>query len=239
VNVSAIRIDASALSARTRRWLRLLRAFVVVGGTIILSVSLLTDDDVVPESPPIAASPAPDSPGSDPGPEPVAVIRPEPVHIRAASIGVDASLVPVGILEDDVMEVPEDVATIGWYDPQRDDATGEGLGVIPGVQGTAVLAGHVDSRSQGRGALYRLRDLRVGDVIEVDHADGTSTVWIVTEVIRYPKVDLPYHEVFTWSGDPRLALITCGGEFDRTERSYTDNIVAYAEPLAGSDGSPA
>ena len=100
----------------------------------------------------------------------------------------------------------------------------------PGQRGTAVLAGHVDSRTQGRGALYELRDLAIGDPVEVVLADGTVQRWRVTAVRQYPKATLPYDEVFTRAGAPRLALITCGGEFDRTERSYLDNIVAYAEP---------
>jgi hypothetical protein len=236
MNLDAIRPGSPARSRQARRWLRITRTALLVGAIVAISVSLLTGEEPVAETSAVTASRAPRAP--QPRTEPVATIRAEPIHVRAASIGVDASLVSVGILDDDVMEVPVDVATVGWYDPDRDPETGAGLGVIPGVQGTAVLAGHVDSRTQGRGALYRLRELRAGDLIELDHADGTATTWRVTEVHRYPKATLPYHEVFTWSGRPRLALITCGGEFDRTERSYTDNIVAYAEPLDGSDGSP-
>lgn len=153
--------------------------------------------------------------------------RPAPLAVRIAAIGVDAPIVPVGLEDGGEMEIPERVAEIGWYDP-------DGLGVVPGTTGTAVLAGHVDSRTQGRGALYDMRDLRTGDTIEVDLDDGTTQRWRITEVIQYPKVDLPLTEIFTWAGPERLALITCGGEFDRTERSYTDNLVVYAEPLGAS-----
>ena len=30
------------------------------------------------------------------------------------------------------------------------------------------------------------------------------------------------------TADPQLRLITCGGSFDRSVRSYRDNIVVYA-----------
>ena len=165
------------------------------------------------------AAPPPPPPDGDPAVAP----RVAPVGVRAPSIDVDAPVVPVGILPGDVMEIPDDVDDLGWYDP-------DGLGVAPGQRGTAVFAGHVDSRTQGRGALYELRDLAIGDPVEVVLADGTVQRWRVTAVRQYPKATLPYDEVFTWAGAPRLALITCGGEFDRTERSYLDNIVAYAEP---------
>jgi hypothetical protein len=160
--------------------------------------------------------------------EPVASGSPaDPLHVRIGSIAVDAPLVPVGLEDDGAMEIPERVAEIGWYDP-------DGIGVVPGAQGTAVLAGHVDSRSEGRGALYDLRDLRVGETIEIDHADGTMQRWLITDVIQYSKDVLPLEEIFTWAGPSRLAVITCGGEFDRTARSYTDNLVVYAEPLLDS-----
>ena len=237
MNLSKVGSGSTARAPSARRRLRFTRSLLVLAAIVALGVWLPTGEAPVEDTPPVIAAPV--RPVPERAPEPAPALRVEPVHIRAASIGVDASLVPVGILDDDVMEVPEDVATIGWYDPQPDPETGTGLGVIPGVQGTAVLAGHVDSRTQGRGALYQLRELRVGDIIELDHADGSATTWRVTEVIRYPKATLPYHEVFTWAGPPRLALITCGGEFDRTARSYADNIVAYAEPLDGSERSPA
>lgn len=244
MRVGDLRTDRIARSSSARRRIRLGGAFLLV---VLLAVLLVVAIDSLVTSGSYTDASSTSTPATAPQPAPQPrvpvegpAVRPSPVQIRVLSIGVDAPLVQVGILEDDVMEVPDDVATIGWYDPDPDPVSGAGLGVIPGVTGTAVLAGHVDSRTQGRGALYELRRLAVGDTIEVDHADGATTIWQVTDVIRYPKATLPYHEVFTWGGPPRLALITCGGEFDRTARSYDDNIVAYAVPLvAPSPSTPA
>jgi len=192
-------------------------ALAVRGGTLAEDVTGPAETAA-----PGIARPAPTLPEADPDPEDL--IRPVPLHVRIGAIRVDASVVRVGLEDDGAMEIPERVAEIGWYDPDE-------LGVTPGAPGTAVLAGHVDSRSQGRGALYDLRNLRVGEIIELDLSDGTSQQWRISEVIQYPKDELPFSELFVWSGPPRLVVITCGGEFDRTERSYTDNIVVYAEPL--------
>ena len=204
-----------------------------VAGTAPTTVTPDRRDDTTPDT----------TPGTDPGtdpdagtsdtapdatpqaPPPALPARPTPLAVRIGAIAVDAPVVPVGLEDDGAMEIPERVAEVGWYDP-------DGLGVVPGTTGTAVLAGHVDSRTQGRGVLYDLRDLRTGDTIEVDLDDGTTQRWRITEIVQYPKVDLPLADIFTWAGPERLALITCGGEFDRTERSYTDNLVVYAEPLA-------
>jgi len=196
----------------------------------VMSLVWLVNDSSRDEElaePVVQTAPVTPPPSPEPTPE-VVVERAVPLHVRIASIGVDAPLVPVGIEDDGAMEIPEDVREIGWYDPDA------GLGVVPGSVGTAVLAGHVDSRSQGRGALYDLRDLRAGDTIEIDLSDGTSQAWLITDVIQYPKDVLPYDELFVWSGPERLAIITCGGEFDRTSRSYTDNIVVYAVPVSAA-----
>lgn len=213
-----------------------LAAFVAGGASVgVLGLSLI----IVPElgdpsradgtGQPVEAPPAPAiTPRTGPEPEgpaePAEPVRAVPLQVRIGTISVDAPLVPVGLEDDGAMEIPHRVAEIGWYDP-------DGLGVVPGQTGTAVLAGHVDSRSQGRGALYDLRDLQVGETIEVDLDDGTVQRWLITDIIQYPKDVLPLEEVFTWAGPSRLVLITCGGEFDRTARSYTDNLVVYAEPL--------
>jgi len=212
-----------------------LGAFVASATIVgVLGLSVVVGPDRTPPSAPTeAAAPAPVGPVTPPAeaepapPEPEVLERLVPLQIRIGAITVDAPVVPVGLQEDGAMEIPERVAEIGWYDP-------DGLGVSPGSAGTAVLAGHVDSRRQGNGALFNLRDLTVGETIELDLHDGTIQRWIVTQVTQYPKDDLPLEEVFTWAGPPRLAVITCAGAFDRTERSYTDNLVVYAEPLGAS-----
>jgi len=183
---------------------------------------------VIEAAPEPAPAPAPAPLPVEPPPivEPEVVTRPLPLQVRIGTIAVDAPIVAVGLEPDGAMEIPDRVAEIGWYDP-------DGLGVVPGSTGTAVFAGHVDSRSQGRGALYDLRDLRVGEIVEIDLDDGTTQQWRITDVIQYPKNVLPLEDIFTWAGPSRLAFITCGGPFDRTARSYTDNIVVYAEPFAG------
>jgi sortase (surface protein transpeptidase) len=150
--------------------------------------------------------------------EPVAA----PTAISLPSLGVDASIVNVALEDDGGMEIPDDVSTAGWYE----------LGVAPGeASGTAVIAGHVDSESQGRGAFWDLRRMEVDDVITVDHADGSTSEWRVVARTTYPKEELPIADIFTRFGDPRLVLITCDGYFDRSARSYSDNVVVYTVPV--------
>ena len=182
------------------------------------------------------AEPAPAAPVERPAPrvaEPEEPAEPPlPLTLRIGSIAVEAPVVSVG-LDGTEMEIPDDVNEVGWYDP-------DGLGVRPGTSGTAVFASHVDSRTQGRGVLFELRRMRAGDLMEIDLEDGTTQRWRVTEVVQYPKVAMPMGDIFVWSGPSRIAVITCGGEFDRAQRSYTDNVVVYAElaDAAPGEGSP-
>jgi hypothetical protein len=144
-----------------------------------------------------------------------------PVHLRIDRIGVDHPIVPVGLETDGTMEIPEDVLELGWYEP----------GVRPGEDGSAVLSGHVDSRTQGRGAFFELGRLDVDDLVVVTTRDGSEQQWRVVARTRYPKDELPIEELFVWGGDEqRLVLITCGGDFDRSTRHYTDNVVVHAVP---------
>lgn len=163
--------------------------------------------------------------GTAPTPEPTATAATSagsqpPVRIRIDAIGVDASVVPVGLEAGGEMEIPQDIQTVGWYEP----------GIAPGAAGTAVLAGHVDSRRQGRGAFFDLRALDIDDVISVDHRAGEVTHWRVTGRTTYPKQELPIADIFTRFGPTRLVLITCGGSFDSDTRHYTENVVVYTQP---------
>jgi hypothetical protein len=42
----------------------------------------------------------------------------------------------------------------------------------------------------------------VDDIIEVEHADGTTSEWRVVARRSYPKEELPIADIFTRFGDP-------------------------------------
>jgi hypothetical protein len=51
-------------------------------------------------------------------------------------------------------------------------------------------------------------------------------------VQQHPKDAFPTERVYGNTDAPELRLITCGGEFDRDERSYRDNIIAFARIIS-------
>ena len=80
------------------------------------------------------------------------------------------------------------------------------------------------------GVFRRLTDLDGGEEIRIGFGDGTTRRFEVTERVQYDKDELPVDELFDRSVDPVLTLITCGGSFDSSNRSYEDNIVVRAVP---------
>lgn len=140
----------------------------------------------------------------------------EPTRVRIPAIDVDAELVALGLNDDQSMETP-DFGLAGWYD----------LGPLPGRPGPAVIAAHVDS-VDGPDVFFRLQDLEVGDEITVDHATGGSTTFVVEDSEQQLKEELPIERIWNDTDEVVLRLITCGGDFDREERSYRSNVIVYA-----------
>ncbi|MGW5648766.1 class F sortase [Saccharopolyspora sp. NPDC003752] len=169
------------------------------------------DADSTP--PPIAAAgPVP------PGPVTAAPGDPHPTGIAIPAIRVASTLVPLGLNGDGTVQVPpiEKPGQAGWYDG------GPGAGEI----GPFVVLGHVDSYTEA-GVFYRLRDLRPGDQIQVDRRDGSRVTYVVDRAERFAKDRFPTEAVYGDVARPEIRLITCGGNFDETRRSYEDNLVVF------------
>jgi LPXTG-site transpeptidase (sortase) family protein len=145
---------------------------------------------------------------------------PAPTSISISRLDVDgAPVVDVGVEENGDMELPGAEA-VGWY---RFNAK-------PGQEGSSVLAAHINYN--GTNGVFRyLSKVEIGDRVVVGFEDGSSSEFEIVEVARYDKQELPIDRIFAKTGGPILTLITCGGSFNRSLRSYEDNFVAYAIPV--------
>jgi LPXTG-site transpeptidase (sortase) family protein len=142
-----------------------------------------------------------------------------PQRLQIPSLGLDAPVVPVGLEGDGSMQIPGATES-GWYWP----------GTAPGAQtGSAVIAAHVDYAGQ-RGVFFDLRTVEVGSEISVLDEQGVPLRYVITERFQVDKDLLPIDELFRANGSHTLTLITCGGGFDASSRSYADNIVVRAVP---------
>jgi Sortase domain len=151
---------------------------------------------------------------------PAPLPRSQPVRVDIPVIGVRARVIPLGLNPDGTVAVPPLTAPFltGWYD----------RGPAPGEPGAAVLLGHVDARSVGPAVFYRLGDLRPGDRIFIELADGRTAVFQVSSVALYLKTAFPTDRVYGYTAWPTLRLVTCGGTFDQRTGHYLGNIVAFA-----------
>jgi hypothetical protein len=147
----------------------------------------------------------------------------QPTGLRIARLGVDAPVNAYGVDENRQMAVPENVTDVGWYK----------FGPTPGAPGSAVLAAHVDLYGQGPGVFFELQTMDEGDVVEVLYDDGSSAEFRVVARTVYQKDALPLDTIFSRQGASVLTLITCGGGFSRSSRTYDSNVVVYAVPMGG------
>jgi hypothetical protein len=140
-----------------------------------------------------------------------------PVRLRIPALGLSSPLQRLDLQADGTVAVPERADIAGWYE----------RGPRPGQAGPAVILGHVDSRD-GPGIFLDLARLSSGAVVKVDRADGSTVTFKVTKVSRVAKTRFPTDLVYAPTLEPTLRLVTCGGSFDETRRSYRDNVIAFA-----------
>ena len=212
-----------------RRSSRRLAAAVVLGAGLV-AVGVGTTGLTVSALSPAHAAPLPARPAPIPAPTgrtvaPASVATGQqaarPVSLSIPSIGVRTRLIHLGVNRDGTLQVPSSTAVAGWY-------TGSPR---PGMVGSAIIAGHVDSRT-GPGIFFWLRTLRPGDRIYVGRADGTMAVFTVTRISKFAKEHFPTAAVYGPVPDAELRVITCGGIFDRSLGRYLSNVVVFAR-LAG------
>jgi hypothetical protein len=151
--------------------------------------------------------------------------RSMPVSVRIRAIGVDSTLLHLGLNPDGTIQVPSlqtSAAKAAWY---KYSAT-------PGQIGSSVIEGHVDS-TRGPAVFFRLGALHPGNTIEVTLADGITAVFRVTGVREYAKARFPARTIYGAADFAALRLITCGGAFDYATGHYLSSTVVFAS-LASS-----
>ncbi|CEG23749.1 Sortase family protein [Planococcus massiliensis] len=126
--------------------------------------------------------------------------KPETLSIPA--IGIEAEVLPLGTEKDGRMAVPKTPDEVSWFEP----------GYLPGENGRAVIAGHVDA--VGDPAIFwDLADLKACDEIMV--AGGEKELKFKVYAMESVELDLAdIEDIFGCRSTPELVLITCSGEFD-------------------------
>jgi sortase (surface protein transpeptidase) len=140
-----------------------------------------------------------------------------PTRVQVPRVGIDTTVLPLGLDPSGALEAPADTEEAGWFTE----------GPEPGEQGPAVIAGHLDSLT-GPAVFYRVRELVAGDVIVVDRADGSRVEFIVSRIEEHAKAAFPTDAVYGPTAGSELRLITCGGAFNRRTGHYLANVIVFA-----------
>jgi hypothetical protein len=140
-----------------------------------------------------------------------------PQRLVIDRLAITAAVEAVGV-QRGALDIPENPAEVGWW---------VGSAVPGDARGTVLIAGHVDTASAGKGALFQLERLPMGATVDL-RAGGRTFVYRTTARRSYPKQRLP-KALFARTGPAQLVLITCGGAFHNG--AYDHNVVVYASPV--------
>ncbi|MER6071629.1 class F sortase [Streptomyces sp. NPDC001817] len=145
--------------------------------------------------------------------------RSTPTRLRIPKIDVDAPFTTLTIGDSGQLQPPPaaDTNLVGWY----------AKGASPGEKGTAIIAGHVDTKTSAA-VFANLSELQAGDRFTVERADGRDAEFVVDDKKTFAKDDFPSDRVYADAKRPEVRLITCAGEYDHDAKDYTDNLVVFA-----------
>lgn len=143
----------------------------------------------------------------------------DPKKLRIETIGVDAFVQKVGVDQNKQIAVPTNIFVTGWFvDMAR-----------PGEPGLSVIDGHLDGRTAD-GVFIRLKEMQAGDRFTLERGDGKQLAYETVSVKVLPTEEAAA-ELF--SQDPKiksqLNLITCGGNFNESARSYDERVIVSAQ----------
>ncbi|MFJ6893953.1 class F sortase [Streptomyces hokutonensis] len=145
--------------------------------------------------------------------------RAEPTRLLIPKIEVDAPFTELATDDSGRLEPPpaDDVNMVGWY----------AKGASPGERGAAIIAGHVDTKTSAA-VFAGLSDLKKGDRFNVKRSDGRTATFAVDSSDTFEKDDFPDARVYADTPDAQVRLITCAGNYDRSAKDYTENLVVFA-----------
>jgi hypothetical protein len=216
--------------ARPPRPPRSLRARVAGVAGVVLFLAGGTAVGVAISAQNHAPQPLPGAAGAiGSGAEGPSLSRSVPVSVNIPAIGVNSTVLHVGVDADGAIQVPS------LY-TQASDAAWYKYSATPGQIGASVIEGHVDSYT-GPAVFFRLGALRPGDRIYVTLANGITAVFRVIGVREYLKANFPAAVIYRAPDYAALRLITCGGAFDNTTGHYLSSTVVFASLVSSRPAS--
>lgn len=146
----------------------------------------------------------------------------DPKRITIASIDIDALIQNVGVDQNTAIAVPNNIHIAGWFVDS----------VRPGEKGLSIIDGHVNGPTLNEGVFGRLKELAIGDRVQITLGDDTKINYRV-----HTTQDLPAEKATEalFSQIPtilrQLNLVTCTGEYDKVNQTYKNRYLVTLEQL--------
>lgn len=142
-----------------------------------------------------------------------------PARLQIPVLGIDADVQHVGVNENGNMGVPSNYTDVAWYK----------YGTVPGQIGSAVIDGHVDNGLGLSGVFKHLGDLKPGDDVYIVTKEGAKLHFKVSSIATYPYKSVPAELLFSRKDGAWLNLITCGGKWVKSDKTYNQRIVVFTK----------
>lgn len=142
-----------------------------------------------------------------------------PQSLLIPSLNIYASVESVGEIDGSRMDVPKNTRDVAWYNQ----------GPRPGEAGNVVIDGHYDTDTGAAAVFYDLKNIRIGDPIQIIDRDNNLSYYKVTQVKSFTNDTFPFSTIFGQGKKAKLYLITCDGVWDRQEQNYSNRLVVSAE----------
>jgi LPXTG-site transpeptidase (sortase) family protein len=191
----------------------------------------LVGDDTTAPSVPSEETPAPSAAPLGPPSSPTRLLIP--------SLYIDAPIIAKGV-QDTIPEVPDRPDQVAWYPPVPEYPA---FSSYPGRPSNSVFSGHVDWQTPAGapipGVFYRLREMKIGQGIEVLLEDGTRLQYRVTGNVATKYDDPEVAKVMEQTSREVITMITCGGSWVSSSRgpnggNYSHRIIVRAERYKAS-----
>lgn len=141
-----------------------------------------------------------------------------PVKLTIPRIGVDATVLPMGLTTTGNMQAPLTNSDTGWYK----------YGTRPGNEGSAVIDGHLGLSSEA--VFGRLNQLRVGDIISVVDDQRSVISFKVRKIETYDRSS-DATDIFNNKSGAHLNLITCNGDWEAKQVTYSRRLVIFSDKV--------
>lgn len=161
-------------------------------------------------------------------PPPAVSVELRPARLIIPRMGLDATIIPVGADEHGAMIAPRAPSP---RDPVWSEVYWWDVGVLPGLAGNAVIAGHVNRPDASPSMFTHLNWLVPGDRIQVVTVGNQTLTFVVTSkeaplIASRNDAEAALGRIFGPSLTPDLNLITCWGDW--TGSDFNRRLVIHA-----------